>query len=238
MNKIISIGNKIDMEILIDGEPVVEKEKRRSLICKVMDFPERNVIRISMPFFEGRIVPLSVGDQYHMNFFTDKGIYASRFVVVKRLKEGNLFLADMEIQESLKKVQRREFFRYDCRIPADYRLVSPEELEKERIEEPEDVEWKKGVVLDISGGGVRMISEFQETAGALMQLRMSLVVAGELHEFLLYGKLIASIKNKTRSELYEQRVEFNQIDEKEREKIIRYIFDEQRKRILKEKGLD
>ena len=98
MQEIITVGDKVDMEILVNGQIVSDPEKHRVLSCRVMDLPGYGLVRIAMPFYEGRIVPLSVGDQYRMNIFTDKGIYGSRFVVVNRLKEGNLFLADMEIR--------------------------------------------------------------------------------------------------------------------------------------------
>lgn len=238
MQEIITVGDKVDMEILVNGQIVSDPEKHRVLSCRVMDLPGYGLVRIAMPFYEGRIVPLSVGDQYRMNIFTDKGIYGSRFVVVNRLKEGNLFLADMEMQERLKKVQRREFFRHDCRLQANYRMIAQDEIAELSEENQENVEWKKGVILDISGGGIRMVSEFQEDTSQIIQVRFQLETNDGIHAFTEYGKLIASFQNRTNSVLYEQRIEFDKIGEQEREQIIRYIFDEERKRISKEKGLN
>ncbi len=236
MEEIIAIGNKIDMEILEDGHPVENRERRRVLSCRIMDLPEQNIARISMPFHEGRLVPLAVGDQYIMNIFAQKGIFASRFIVVNRMKEGNLFLADMEIQEPLKKVQRREYFRHECRIAADYRIVTAEEVRSWTPQEGEEPEWKRGVLLDISGGGVRMVSEYKEEANQYIQLRFLIRLDGENHRILQYGKLIASIRKENNAVLYEQRVEFEGIGDREREVLIRYIFDAERKKISKEKG--
>lgn len=235
MEEIISVGNKVDMEILHDGQLETDEEKRRILCCRVMDMPDYHIVRISMPFYEGRIVPLAVGDQYVMNFYAEKGIYGSRFVVINRLKEGNLFLADMEIQEPLHKIQRREFFRHNCRIPATYHMISPEELNDTSFD-AESIEWKKSVLLDISGGGVRMVSEFQENTDLPMQLRFPIEVNGIQEEVTLFGKLVATYQNENNKILYEQRVEFENLDDKEREKIIHFIFEEERKKISKEKG--
>lgn len=235
MEEIVSIGNKVDMEILLDGQLETDEERRRILCCRVMDIPDSNIIRISMPFHEGRIVPLAVGDQYMMNFYAEKGIYGSRFVVVNRLKEGNLFLADMEVQEPLHKIQRREFFRHSCRIPATYRMISPEELNLP-ASDTESFSWKKGVLLDISGGGVRMVSEFQENTDFLMQLRFPIDIDGMEEEITLYGKLVATFQNENNKILYEQRVEFENLEDKQREKIIHFIFEAERKKISKEKG--
>lgn len=237
MQEIIAVGNKIEMELLVNGEPITDKEKRRTLLCRIMDLPGVSLIRVTMPFHEGRIVPLAIGDQYQVTVLSQKGIYSCPCVVVRRLKEGNLFLADMEMQAALKKVQRREFFRHECRLPAQYRIVANAEEELSEAE-LESQEWKKGVILDISGGGVRLISEYKEEAKQLIQVRFPMTVEGEKKECFQYGQLLTSIPNTNNKILYEQRIEFERIGDKEREVIIRYIFDEERKRISKEKGLN
>lgn len=236
MQEVISIGNKIDMEILIDGKIESDSQRRRVLYSRLLDIPADNILRVSMPIHEKRLVPLSVGDQYVMYIYANKEIYEGRFVVVNRLKDGNLFLADMEIQDTLKKVQRREYYRYDCRLAADYRMIPEDELWQLSKENPNDLEWQKCVIIDISGGGVKAVSEFQENANSLLQLRFQLASDSVRQQFLLYGRLIASAPNPDRPALFEQRIAFEQIKDQDREQIIRYIFDEERKRISKERG--
>lgn len=236
MQEVISIGNKIDMEILIDGEPESDVRRRRVLYSRLMDIPEDNILRISMPFHEKRLVPLSVGEQYLLYIYADKGIYSGQFVVINRLKEGNIYLADIEAQDTLKKVQRREYYRYDCRLSAGYRVVPEEEQWKLDRENPEEQEWKKSVIIDISGGGVKMVSEYQEEAYSLLQIRFQLISENVRQNFVVFGRLIASLPNRERPNLIEQRISFEQIAEQDRELIIRYIFDEERKRLAKEKG--
>ena len=238
MQELISIGDKVDMELLGNGEVVQDAEKRRILSCKVMDILDDRLLRITMPFYERRIVPLSVGDQYEMRIFSVKGIYGSKFTVINRLKEGNIFMADMELLKPLKKVQRREYFRHDCQLPGNYRMVSSEEDLINNLEGEEQVEWKKCVILDISGGGMRMISEFQEKVSEIIQVRFPLDNNGEQQFLTENGKLISSVPKQAKVNLYEQRIEFNGIEEQDRERIIRYIFDEERKKISKEKGLN
>ncbi|MBQ8982861.1 MAG: flagellar brake domain-containing protein [Lachnospiraceae bacterium] len=236
MQGIISVGNKVDMERLIHGELEIDESKRRVLSCRIMDMPKRNIIRISMPFYEGRMVPLEIGDQYMMNIYADKGIYGSRFTVISRMKDGNIFMADMEIQDTLKKIQRREYFRHNCRIPAQYHMIIPEELDTFDPGNMTETDWKKGILLDISGGGVRMVSEFHEDISCPIVLSFQIDVSGNIESLLLYGRLLASYQTANNRILFEQRVEFEHIDDKTREKIIKFIFDEERKKISKEKG--
>lgn len=237
MQEIISVGNKVDMERLIHGELEIDESKRRVLSCRVMDLPKKNVIRISMPFHEGRMVPLEIGDQYMMNIYADKGIYGSRFVVISRMKDGNIFLADMELQDQLKKIQRREYFRHNCRIPVQYHMIIPEERDSFDPWALTDTDWKKGIFLDISGGGVRMVSEFHEDISFPIALLFQIDASGAIEDMMLYGRLLASYQTANNRILFEHRVEFEHIEDKTREKIIKFIFDEERKKISKEKGL-
>ncbi len=238
MQNIISIGDKLDMELLIHGEPETDKQKRRVFNCRIMDMPDGNVLRITMPFYEGRLVPLETGTQYRISTYAQKGIYEGDFVVVDRMKDGNLFMADMELQGNLKKVQRREYYRYGCRLEALYRLIAPGESIEMPSEEPDMQEWKKAVILDISGGGIRMVSEYKETTPVLIQMRFTLPVKDQTLEFLPYGNLLSSAPNVNNPILQEHHVMFAQLSEKEREQIIGYIFEDERRKILKNKGLE
>lgn len=236
MQDIISIGDKLNVEILINGEQETDAAKRRIFNCRVMDMPSEYILRITMPFYEGRLVPLEIGTEYRICVYTQKGIYESDFVVVKRLKEGNLFMADMELQKDMKKVQRREFYRYGCRLETAYRIASAkEEIDPRDLRE---LEWKKAVIVDISGGGIRMVTEHRETTPALIQLRFRLPLQDRMQEFLPYGNLLSSAPNENNPVIQECHVMFEQISEKEREQIIRYIFEDERRKILKNKGLE
>ncbi len=238
MQNIISIGDKLDMEQLFHGEPETDTQRRRVFNCRIMDMPAENVLRITMPLYEGRLVPLEVGAQYRISTYAQKGIYEGDFVVINRLKDGNLFLADMELQGSLKKVQRREYYRYGCRLEATYRLITSREAIEIAPEELELQEWKKAVILDISGGGIRMVSEYKETTPVLIQMRFTLPIQDQMQEFLPYGNLLSSAQNENNPLIQEHHVMFAQLGDKEREQIIRYIFEDERRKILKNKGLE
>ena len=238
MQNIISIGDKLDMEQLFYGEPETDPQRRRVFNCRIMDMPAEAVLRITMPFYEGRLVPLEIGVQYRISTYAQKGIYEGEFVVINRFKDGNLFLADMELQGSLKKVQRREYYRYGCRLEAMYRLITSGETIEIIPEEIELQEWKKAVILDISGGGIRMVSEHKETTPVLIQMRFTLPIQNQMQEFLPYGNLLSSAPNVNNPLIQEYHVMFARLGDREREQIIRYIFEDERRRILKNKGLE
>ena len=172
-----------------------------------------------------------------MNIYGKKGIVGSKFVVVGRMKEGNIFLADMELQQPLKKIQRREYFRHNSRIPANYHMISPEEALSFSTEDILRIPWKKGVFLNIVGGGVKMISDCIEEEEKPVLLQFQITYEGAIETMVVYGRMIESRQNPNNNLVYDHRIEFEHIEDKEREKIIHYIFDEERKKIPKERGM-
>lgn len=139
------------------------------------------------------------------------------------------------------KVQRRQFFRLECNIPLQYRIIDPQEKQLLDSATPydEDVivkEWKKGVVLDISGGGIRFVSSDFEEKENLIQVKFDMSVGDEEEEFCLFATILRSEQNRNKSTIYEQRVMFWKLDQALREKMIRTIFELQRKKRSNETG--
>lgn len=83
-----------------------------------------------------------------------------------------------------------------------------------------------------------MVSEYKETTPVLIQMRFTLPVKDQTLEFLPYGNLLSSAPNVNNPILQEHHVMFAQLSEKEREQIIGYIFEDERRKILKNKGLE
>ena len=100
------------------------------------------------------------------------------------------------------------------------------------------MEWKNGVILDLSGGGVRFVSTFSETKGTVMEVRFEITIGEETEYMYSYGKLLRSEKNPNKNTLFDHRVEFWSLENEMREKIIRFIFEEQRRNRSRQLGND
>ena len=90
-------------------------------------------------------------------------------------------------------------------------------------------DMQRGVIVDISGGGLRFVSRQPFTEGKILYLRFKLSINDEEKEFRLAAKVIVSKEIEKRQNEYENRVKFLYIDNTTREDIIKYIFDEDRK---------
>lgn len=115
-------------------------------------------------------------------------------------------------------------------------IVLPEnEDEVDMIEEPGSEVWKQAVAMDVSGGGVRIASKVKEEEGTFIELKLPLVNGKE--RTVLYTKAkILKVLPSSQSGVYELRVEFIDILEADREEIVKYIFDMERKKRQIEKG--
>ncbi len=219
MNKSLQLGNKIELvtEVALSGHQDIYYSKVQEII------DDRTIVLLA-PIVNGRVEPLEMGRKYGMTVYTDTGLYRCEVQVVNRKKSDRLYLISVERQTSLQKYQRRQFYRMDCMLSFQY---------KDEV----DQDWHKGVILDISGGGMRFTSRYQLTTskGLINHIVLSML-DDEEEELYLSGKIIASEPMDADPSVYENRVEFEGIDNYEREIIIKFIFEEERKRRSRRKG--
>lgn len=241
MDSRITIGDKIDLE-KIETRLSVDPDKYPPVyVSQVLDDSPNGELLAAMPIQEGRVIPLAVGDKFHATFYAKSGLLRCEMEVTARYKKGSLFLMELTQNSIFKKVQRREYFRLECNMPMEYRLIGQEEqimIESGTIydEEKMNPEWKKGVMLDLSGGGIRFVSAFREKKDAFLQVRFEMPVGEENEIFCLYATLLRSEQNPNNSSIYDQRVMFWKLNQTLREKIIRSIFEMQRKSRSKSLG--
>lgn len=226
MLEILDVGDKVDIRRIRRAS---EDERVPVYLSQVVEIAGAVDLKISMPTEGTRQVPLSAGEVFECCFYTRKGLYQADFQVTDRFMEGNLPVIMMRIQRPLKKVQRREYYRYSCTLPMKYRAADEEE--KLTDEELKNQEWKNGVVLDLSGGGLRFVVEDNLIKDQLYQFSLVLKVKEKLKNYLLYGNLIYTGSMPSNPRLHEGRIQFAYMDESVRDEIISYIFAEERKKI-------
>ena len=226
MLKILSIGDKIDIRKIKDGDAQLQKDFYCSQLVEIQDSVR---IKITMPTIGTNLVPLAPGTVYDCVFYTSQGLRQGLFQVISRFKEGNLPVIVMELKSTLKKVQRREFYRMECTLPLKYRIADKEEkIEKEQLR---DLEWKNGVILDLSGGGMRFVVEEPIKKDDFIQFKIILSVKEEYRELYIYGDIVHSRTKENNVRLHECRTRFNKISEVDQDCIVAYIFESERKKL-------
>lgn len=232
VERIIGVGDRIDIERRNPETKEISVYK-----SQVFDILDNDEIRIAMPFDGSRLVLMSLNVRYKMCFYTDSGLFECMGYVVDRYKSDNRYVAVVSLKTGLKRIQRREFFRLEKLINADYRVLSEEEsnvesaqaiLEQERsmVELPV---YKKGMAVDLSGGGARFVLEEAYPASTFLMIQLHLAIDENDPYFYVIGKVVMSEKVIGKVGQCENRIEFVRIRDNDREKLIQYIFKEERK---------
>lgn len=219
---------------------------------QLLDFDETGMAKLSMPIFENRVIPLEVGDEYQLCFYTESGLYQCRGRVEKRYKEKNMYMMDMRFLSGLKKFQRRNYYRLNCDMDIEYRTLEPEEqrmlqqladkwpttkdLEKGIVEplDPMEFTWNEGTVADLSGGGVRFRCKDEIPAGTVIEIIVHLSFQNGNMPIHFLLRIISCESAEIDRKTYEIRGMFEYLNEREREIIVQYVFQEQRRRMRKE----
>ena len=217
-----------------------EAEEQKIYISQISEVLSDDEIEIYMPTYKSRMIVISKDDEYDILIFDGKAIFKSRIHVIDRFKMNNIFILRVKLITPLIKHQRRTFYRQQCNIGTTYRELTKTEynnmIKKKRFEY-EDIPFINGIILDISGGGCRMVSPIPFEIGAYAVLKFELLNMEKYVEYTLNAKVLKVNKLEKNNKLYEYRFEFYDIDSKKQEGIIQYVFEEQRKIQKRNTGL-
>jgi c-di-GMP-binding flagellar brake protein YcgR len=251
ISSIVSVGDKLELKRI----RTIDNDKEDKIYkSKLLDFISDDKASIAMPIEKGRVIPLEVGDKYSIRFFTNKGLFQCKAVITERYRNDNIYVLIVQFLSDLEKYQRRQYYRLECILDVTYHIITDVELslmnkiqadefqneeEKQKyINTLEEFQsnWLTANVLDLSGGGARFTSNSNHESGLLIQISMRLGIDKWAKNYLLNAVIISSNKMTNRQGYYEHRVQFKDIKKDEREAIIKFIFEEERRQRKKEKG--
>lgn len=235
---VITPGDKIDIHLVQQlGQENHGRIAARLYKSNVLDFLSNTLLEISMPMEGTKVILLDSGMRLELTFYTKRGLYQCQVLVQKRYKKDNLFILLVEQKTDLVKFQRREYFRIEC--SSQLRFYSlPEEtagLETtrelfEKIQEPEyQLNGSYGKMIDISGGGMRFLSShaLENRSYILAEFRLQNDRVDQT--FYLVSQVVASEEKNGERGKFVNRAKFLYKDLKDREAIVRYVFEEERR---------
>ncbi|MCR4655537.1 MAG: flagellar brake protein [Lachnospiraceae bacterium] len=236
LSKYIKEGDKLDIETIDRPGRATEKRQYRSMVYNIVSDDE---IKIAMPMEQGKVILLPVDGEYNLCFYTKNGLYQCLSRVVERSKTDKVYVLLMELTTDLSKYQRREYYRLNTVLEMKASKIADEfdDQSTERVEIIDtDLTFDNGVMVDISGGGARFISRTQYPVGSEVLFKFKLFVSGNMNDYSIYGRVLFSQPMKNNPGAFEHRMQFVHIMKDDRESIIRYIFEEERKIRRREKG--
>lgn len=239
LTRVIRPGDKLELQSIEDIQLADGTMGKRKYETSVFDVVDDDRVEIVMPMEKTKLILLPVDGEYDVCFFTKSGMYQCYIRIVERYKNDMNYVLVAEIISNLRKFQRRNYYRFSCILEMETRVLREEEIEainKNLGYLVPSASLRRAIIVDISGGGLRFISRERYQTGEMIYCRYKLQVDGELKEYNLVGKVLSSEALPNRPDEYSHRVEYVGIDNIEREEIIKYIFDEERKIRKKEKG--
>ncbi|MEG2657261.1 MAG: flagellar brake domain-containing protein [Clostridium sp.] len=208
----IEVNNRVEIQIKENGWA-------KSIIQEV----DENSISIAMPIFNGIGYPLSEGEFISCNYNDGKGnIYKFEAEVIGR-KFDRIPLIVIRTIGQYKKVQRRDFVRIPFINDIKYDVI--EKYNDRILQDIETYDYKSGRSLDLSGGGMRI------KVKEIISLQKLLIIKTKVGNkpVLAIGK-IARVES-VQGDEHIYGVKFEYIDNKVREEIIKFIFQNMRKAI-------
>jgi len=216
---ILKTGDKIE---IVTHYGLINKEK--SSYSLVQDVPEDRALLITLPMAGGQPVILEPGQTIRVNFYRDDGEFYFSAKVTERLKSDVMLLIKIIQISSIDRLQRRNFFRLKKVLPVRFRYISDDKAEGR---------YYKGHAMDISGGGIRLYTDRFMPTAAQIECKIKI---DEKQEIVLNGKVLRVRKVQDTEHQYDIGISFVDIPEIIRDRIISFIFEQQR--FLRNKGLD
>lgn len=188
---------------------------------------------VAAPIYEGNIYPMRIG--WHMNvYFRIKNVLCTfKAVVLKRETIDNIAYLRIGLTSEIEEIQRRNYFRFECSVPVKYRVLESENIPDEESDEEKEKQMKPAITADLSGGGVcirlnEKIEVNKEIEGELD--------FGEGNRKINFTAKVVRCTKLTGNLKYEYEIGtlFKQLENRDREYIIRFIFKEQRRLRKKE----
>ena len=230
--RVINIGNKIELTVVHNRRSLKGDVDKTTYVSQILDFEDDTIIA-ALPIYEGHLVTLEVESHLECYFYTQKGIYKAIAVIISRYKEKNLYLMKMELTSELKKFQRRQYFRLPCNIQVDMRPLNISEVidysSSHIVADNPDAEIINGVIVDISGGGLRVFSARNFNKDEYVYVRFSIDMNVGVKDIELMARVVMSIESHNMENYYDIRLQFKDISPQTRDSIVKYIFEQQRK---------
>lgn len=238
ISKFISPGDKLELQTL---EHVRQEngENKRIYLSQVNDILSEDRMEIVMPMEKSKLILLPVDTEYDMTIYAKQGLYQCFVRVVDRYKSNNMYLLVIELTSNLRKNQRREYYRFSCALEMCSRNLEEEEIQAIESKVPyalvPGLPLKRSVIADISGGGLRFLSNQKYEPNSMLYCSYHLVINNVRKLYEVVGKVLYVKEMENRPGVFEHRVQYVNMEEEKREEIIKFIFQEERKNMKKDR---
>ncbi len=227
----LKIGNRVEISLERDGSKINSYKTRLEII------DSNNEMFLSFPMVAGQYVKIPKLDNYIFVFYTDIGLFAFKGAVEKYVKIDGLPYVKINLLDKGKKVQRREFFRYEYTTQIEFSVISDKKTAEDKLLDDllqglvddalDDTldDTFIAITKDIGAGGLRFVTNEYVEVGTNIRVHFTV---GE-NTIIVDAVTLAECSLENEKYKYQIRCKFTNMTEIDKEKIVTFIFNEQRK---------
>lgn len=213
---------EIKVDQLIEVSVDEENTAYRSMISRIEGVGKEG-FQIAAPMYKGSILPVALGSRLNIFLIYQGDAYTFNTVVSGRLRDPIPLLV-IRKPELVQKIQRRFWVRMPVTLQVGFAV---ENAEGQAIE-------GSGKSIDLSGGGMLMATEMELQPGQILYLAFELQGSGQI---VCKGRVLRTFRDEhTGKSGVKAAMEFFDLGERSRDRIVKFIFDRQREWI--KKGVD
>ena len=195
---------------------------------KLEQFLTNKEVVLLAPIKNRSVVKLAYGVKYGILFKTDTGIFKNTMKVTSYDIKDNIPLIRVTLLEKNIKIQRRESFRLNTSLHFNFDIVPNSE---DGTLESTDILLSEGKTIDISSGGIKFLTNEDIEENSFIKILI------KVENLFMIGIATVIYKEKTigiKEYRYCYKCKFENLPQKYKEDLSRYIFDTQRE--LSKKG--
>lgn len=228
-NTIFKVNGNIEIEI--------KHGEYQGTYCSRIEEITDDGLEIAIPSKQGHLLPLPVGTRFMAKIAQSTSLYIFKTQIKHVALMQKVPTWIIEKPETIEKIQRRGYVRMEVRLPVSVKI----HVEGEKIlsiegknyssKELETKEWEAHT-KDISGSGAKLITKLHIPEETIVALTFQLP---EIGPFYTLAKVKRSHLINSELGIYWVGIHFIGLTERERDKIVRFIFKKQvelRKRSL------
>ena len=150
----IKIGDRLEIKLKKEGA------LGKVYVSQVESIIDGRNLLAHVPISYGQAVKLPPVEVYALVFFTDKGMLGFDAVIAEFMREDGFNLVKFKLTTDGERMQRRDFFRFNCLLPVGIAKVSDDPSVQSNIRD-----MAEGIIRDVGGGGIRFVSNLELDEG-------------------------------------------------------------------------
>ncbi len=217
----------------------------RSCISDLKAITKEGFLIFMHPSIRGEPIPIRDGANLTLSYFRDTVMLTFQAEVKYQFSQNGRSMIEVEIASPISKTHRRDFVRFHTSMPTSVKLMAePEETKGKTLKQIKimmnEHKFKQRFImaspvpytcLDIGGGGARISGEKAFRPNSLIECTF---ILSNGNTITVEAKVLSCSEDPESKTYFQMRLKFVGLEDRIRQQIVRYVFEEQSKQELED----